>query len=132
MVTVPLPRFDGKTLDPINSPKSPDGDWEIEDFFPPEVMMEAVNLLLKKEKYKKISSIQIQNRSKEAFIKKGILAYAEECCSSNNPDRPSLALEDEGRKIQLCRILCDLLPQIWERDNLKFKIQTRFIKSLNS
>lgn len=98
----PLLRHDGK------SPEKTQGeDWEIEDFLPPAQIIEVINFVIKKEGYAKLSKKQINDRSQPAHIKKQILKYAEECCNHNNPDKPPLTLDDQGRKKQICQKFCD-------------------------
>lgn len=102
MSLVALLRHDGKS--PENTQNE---DWEIEDFLPPAQIIEVINYVIKKEGYTKLSKKQINDRSQPAHIKKQILKYAEECCNHNNPDKPPLTLDDQGRKKQICQKFCD-------------------------
>lgn len=93
---LPLIRFDG-----VSDPSK--GDWEIEDFIPYDLMLDCINKILRSEGYKIINSKQIRNRVSNAHLAKQILKYAEECCSQNNPGKPPLNLDNEGRKKQICQ-----------------------------
>lgn len=92
----PLPRHDGKIENEKNE------DWEMEDFLPPNIIIETINTILRKEHYRIINSKQIQNRSKQAHIGKQVLKYAEECVTQNNPTKAPLSIDNEGRKKQIC------------------------------
>ena len=98
---IELPRHDGTVSDLLS------GDWEIEDFLPPDVVLKAVNKILKKDSYKVIKKTQINDRDQPAHIKKQILKYAEECCNQNNSDKPPFELDNEGRKKQICMYICE-------------------------
>ncbi len=94
----PLIRHDGVAP----SAKSNE-DWEIEDFLPYDSMIEAINLVLKKEGYKQINKKQVSARVEQAHKGKQVLKYAEECCNHNNPEKEPLELDNEGRKKQICQ-----------------------------
>ncbi len=96
-----LPRYDGATAPAVA------GDWEMEDFIPPQILIAFINKILRKERYKQIRATQIAARSKPAHLSKQILKYAEECCSQNNNQKAPLGLDNQGRKIQLCQKFCD-------------------------
>lgn len=99
-----LMRFDG-----VNPRTNPGGDWEIEDFLPPDLVIEAANRVLKEEGYKPIAKAQSSARSSEAHKNKQILAYLEECARHSNPDRAPFSLDNEGRKKQICLYICQNL-----------------------
>jgi len=99
-----LPRHDGKYPQDVKGV-----DWEIEDFLPPETIITAINSILRADGYKVIKRKQINNRVSAANINTQLLAYAEGCCSANNPDLDAYLLDSEGRKKQICRKLCDVL-----------------------
>lgn len=99
---IPLPRHDG-----LLPESSIDSNWEIEDFLPPQIILSTINIILKKDKYKPISSQQISDRGKAAHLGKQILKYAEECSNQNNSDKQPFSLDSEGRKKQICQILSD-------------------------
>lgn len=121
---IELIRFDGNKPNP-NSGE----DWEIEDFLPYKGFFDAINAMLSKEKYKKITIKQIQDRVKPAHISKQILKYSEECSQHNNPDKPSLAIDNEGRKKQICKLYCDMAISGELKINLNAN-QIEFLKSL--
>lgn len=121
---VNLPRFDGALPS-----RNVGENWEIEDFLPPEVIVAAINSILRKAKYKLITSAQIRQRSKPAHIGKQILKYCEECTQRNNPDLPPFVLDDQGRKMQICQKFCDMAEKSDMASNLSSE-QTKFIESL--
>lgn len=121
---VQLPRYDGVTRDLIQQ-----GDWEIEDFLPPETVLETINKIIKRDKYKAIKKTQIDDRAKAAHINKQILKYAEECCNQNNPEKTPFKLDDDGRKKQICLKLCEAAESLDLKEKLNKK-QKDFIKSL--
>jgi predicted ATP-dependent endonuclease of OLD family len=94
-----LPRYDGVTAFKGN------GNWEIEDYLPPELMIKCANILLRKEGYEVITEHQKHARGHLAHQNKQILRYVEECCSANNSGKLALSIDNnQGRKLQLCRI----------------------------
>lgn len=97
------PRYDGKKKEESRD------KWEIEDFMPPELMIEAINLILKIEGYKIIKKKQKEERRSLAHLSKGILKYSEECCSANNPDREKFQIDNESRKKQICLKVCEII-----------------------
>jgi predicted ATPase len=121
---VELIRFDGKKPNQLSQE-----DWEIEDFVPFEGFFDAINTLLTKEKYKKISSKQIRERVNTAHLTKQILKYAEECSQHNNPGKTSLQIDNEGRKKQLCKLYCEMAMAGKLSVNLS-NTQHDFLKSL--
>ena len=96
---IDLPRYDGAL--PTDRE-----DWEIEDFLPPEVIIATINSILKKDKYKTITSAQIKQRSKPAHKGKQLLKYCAECTNQNNSDLPPFVMDDQGRKMQICQKFC--------------------------
>jgi predicted ATP-dependent endonuclease of OLD family len=118
---VDLPRYDGL----LPGKNSLHADWEIEDFLPPKSMLSTINLILKKDSYKPITQSQIRDRSKPAHSGKQILKYAEECSTQNNADKPPFALDNEGRKKQICQKFYDQaynidLSELLSKDQIKF------------
>lgn len=104
---IDMPRYDGIVFDEKSKV-----DWEIEDLLPPEIMIKAINEVLKKNQYKQISAQQIKNRTKTAYKDKQILKYAEECVTSNNPTKEPFNLDCEGRKKEICHKFCELAIKI--------------------
>ncbi len=82
---------------------------QIEDFVPQDAIFDAVNLILSKEKYKKINKTQRKNKNKETYKKHNILQYCEEVTRSNNLDKEAIHLCEEGRKRQICQKACELI-----------------------
>lgn len=121
---VDLPRYDGAL--PVGNA---DENWEIEDFLPPYLIISAVNSILKKTKYKGITAAQIKQRSKAAHKGKQILKFCEECLAQNNPDLPSLVIDDQGRKLQICQKFCDQSENS-DLANLLSEDQKNFLISL--
>jgi predicted ATP-dependent endonuclease of OLD family len=113
------PRFDGIISDP-NKPNPK--EWEIEDFLPPDLVIKSINIILKNEGYKLISQKQQNDRKQIANIDKGILRYAKECVDSNNPDKESLPIDNEGIKKQICMKICEILKnEKWDlTDQIRF------------
>ena len=112
------PRYDGKNKD-----ESKD-KWEIEDFMPPKLMIEAINSILKKEGCRIINKKQKEERDKLAHLSKGILKYAEECCSANNPDR-RFQIDIDSRKKQICLKVCEII----QNKTYNFDFQISFLES---
>ncbi|MBR1605885.1 MAG: AAA family ATPase [Alphaproteobacteria bacterium] len=104
---------------------------QIEDFVPQDAVFDAVNLVLRKEKYKKISKVQRQNKNKETYKKHNILKYCEEISRSNNIDKEEIHLCEEGRKRQICQKACELMDEREESYQLSER-QTSFLKQLTS
>lgn len=104
-------------------------DWEIEDFFSPDVILKSINVILKKEGYDSITPQQITNKTMPANIGKQILKYAEECSNQRNPEKSPLLLDHEGRKKQLCTIFFERHSKGLDIETLK-NYQVNFIKSL--
>lgn len=102
----PLMRYDG--ILPSSKPKE---DWEMEDFIPYDLMLEIVNLVLKKEGYKQITKSQISARIAQAHKGKQLLKYAQECCNHNNPGKEPLELDNLGRKMQICQKFHDVFTE---------------------
>lgn len=104
---------------------------EIEDFIPQNLIFDAINKILRKQNYKTISKTQITNKNKEAYLKTQILEYAEKIIRDNNLEKPPLNLVDDGRKLQLCEICCDLLSQSPDLYKLNDN-QIKFLKEITS
>lgn len=115
-----LPRYDGTIASDLLAKDM--ADWEIEDLLPPEIIIASINHVLKKDKYRQITSKQIQNRSEVAHKGKQILKYAEECTASNNPKKPPFYIDNEGRKKQICQKFCELA---YEMDTITFIKETQ-------
>ncbi len=126
----PLPRFDGKINDGTMKNNN-DESWEIEDFVPPKLIVDAINSILKKSSYSIITKDQLSNRSKSANIKKQILLYAEECIGHRNPDKEPFVLDgNSGRKKQVCIKACELLndkPEDYELDAKQIKFLKKIV-----
>jgi len=103
---------------------------EVEDFIPQNLVFDAINKILRKQNYKIISKTQITNKNKAAYLKTQILEYAEKVIKDNNLDKPPLNLVDDGRKLQLCEICCDLLSQSPDSYKLNDN-QIKFLKEIS-
>jgi hypothetical protein len=120
---VDLPRYDGA------SPDNTKGEWEIEDFLPCNLVFSAINKILRKLGYKIISRQQENERSLSAHAEKQILRYAGECSSHSNPDKTPVDWDNEGRKKQVCQIICtELINE--ETKKLFTKKQIDFLKEI--
>jgi len=122
---VDLPRYDG-VLPTGNSNE----DWEMEDFLPPEVVVPAINSILRKEQYKIITAAQIKQRTRPAHKGKQLLKYCEECAATNNPDKPPVVLDEQGRKMQICAKFCSQVDKAVLASNLTAE-QIKFLSSLS-
>jgi predicted ATP-dependent endonuclease of OLD family len=98
--TVILPHSDGRKEDKRN-------DWEIEDILPIKSLVDIVNKIVRKERYKIIKIKQISDKNMPAHLNTQLLKYLENCLSTNNPESPPFLLDDEGRKRQICKLFCE-------------------------
>lgn len=98
---ITITRSDGKEMEE-------DGyDWEIEDFLPPDLLIDCANNLLKVEGYKIISARQKDSRYSAAYEKMSILNYLSECSRQNNPDREFMDFNETKWKRKLCQMFCE-------------------------
>ena len=86
---------------------------EIEDFIPHNLIFDAINKILKRQNYRVITKVQINNKNKEAYkivicLKDNFDKYAE-FLKNNNVEKEPLSLTNEGRKLQICEKCCELL-----------------------
>lgn len=106
-------------------------EWEVEDFIPHDLIIEAANSILKKNKYISISKKQIENRYSMANKNKTILDYLSECASQNNPSKLPVNFNQEGRKRELCKTFCELFENALDRVNDSLKpVNESFIESI--
>lgn len=122
---IDMPRYDGTVYDDKCK-----ADWEIEDLLPPEIIISAINQVLKKNKYRPITAPQIKNRSEVAYKDKQILKYAEECARTNNPSKDTFLIDNEGRKKEICQKFCELAIITDSKQFIK-DVQKEFIKKLS-
>ena len=122
---IDMPRYDGV----IYNDKCR-ADWEIEDLLPPEIIIDAINQVLKKNKYKPINAQQTKNRTEIAYKDKQILKYAEECIRTNNPSKDEFLVDNEGRKKEICKKFCELAFEIDSKQFIK-DVQKEFIRKLS-
>ena len=109
------------------------GRWEVEDFIPHDLIIEAANSLLKKKKYASVSKRQISNRYLPANRDKTILDYLSECVSQNNPEKELVDFNEYEYKRGLCETLCGLFENEPERVNNSLKsVNEAFIESILS
>jgi predicted ATP-dependent endonuclease of OLD family len=118
-----IPRYDGVTAEAESN-----AQWEIEDFLPPATILTVINKILKKDQYKIITNSQIKDREKRSHKGKGILKYAEECSSQQNPNKTTFEL-NEGRKKQICQIFSEQIYNLKLLDHLTEK-NFSFLKGL--
>ncbi len=97
-----LVRHDGKEFE-----KRGNADWEIEDFLPQDVLLEQINKILKKNKYRIIKKQQVLDRMQPGHINTQILNYAEQICIHNNKEKESLMIDNDGRKKEICKMFCE-------------------------
>lgn len=81
-------------------------DIELEDFIYPELIFNAVNKLLRKEKYSQIKKADRAKRTLPAYDKKPILVFITEMCRSNNEDKKEINFDSLNMKLFLSRSIC--------------------------
>ncbi|MDE1871213.1 MAG: AAA family ATPase [Candidatus Micrarchaeota archaeon] len=96
-----MPRFDGRV--------SEEHRYEIEDFLPKEMVLDAVNYFLYKKGYQKLGVDSLSNRTNTAYDKKEILNLLSLLAVVKNPDLKDLDLSSPEIKKYLCKIICDSL-----------------------
>ncbi|BEK36489.1 ATP-binding protein [Campylobacter coli] len=77
--------------------------WEIEDFMPVKIIVEAVNIILRRKGYNAIKNSQINSRTKPAFKNMSILAYLEQCIADRNENQERFILNTESIKKGICQ-----------------------------
>lgn len=77
--------------------------WEIEDFMPIKIIVDAVNIILKHKRYNTITNSQISDRKKLAFKNMSILDYLEKCIADRNEEKERFILNIESRKKEICQ-----------------------------
>ncbi|EKP0968895.1 ATP-binding protein [Campylobacter jejuni] len=77
--------------------------WEIEDFMPIKIIVDAVNIILKYKQYNTITNSQISDRKKLAFKNMSILDYLEKCIADRNEEKERFILNTESRKKEICQ-----------------------------
>lgn len=101
-----IPRHDGLIYDDRNK----NIFWEMEDFIPPKIIIDAVNKILHKNKYKKINQKQINNKYRPANINTQIIEYISMCINQNNTNKDLFCLKNFGRKMEICRHVYENTP----------------------
>lgn len=127
ITSIIIPNYNGNTVDKSNLSKQ-NINWEIEDFIPTELIIEAANNLLRKDKYKTLNKSQINTRNQNAHLNKIILQYLSECTTHNNPDKDDYFWDSSGRKMTLCKAFCN-----FELDKIRVHLtdsQINFLKNL--
>ena len=74
---------------------------------PQDILLEQINKILKKDKYRIIKKQQVLDRTQPGHINTQILNYAEQICTHNNKEKESLMIDHEGRKKQICKMFCE-------------------------
>lgn len=107
---ISLPRHDGKvvSLKDITDNKKQFEDWEIEDFIPVDLIIDAANQMLRKDNYRAISKGQRNNRDAAAHKSKYLLKYLSECTTHNNSEKESYDFDTQARKRELCKTFCSI------------------------
>ncbi|MGJ0149568.1 ATP-dependent nuclease [Campylobacter lari] len=77
--------------------------WEIEDFMPVKIIVEAVNAILKRRRYNTIRNSQINSRKKPAYKNMSILTYLERCIADRNENQERFILNTESIKKGICQ-----------------------------
>jgi len=79
---------------------------ELEDFIYPELIFNAVNKLLRKEKYSQIKKADKRKRTLPAYDKKPILDFITEICRANNEDKKEINFNSLNMKLFLSKTIC--------------------------
>ncbi|MDP8258203.1 MAG: AAA family ATPase [Candidatus Aadella gelida] len=80
---------------------------EIEDLIYPEILLGAVNEILKKKKYQTIDAKKlIQKKKQKGYLKENILRFITNEVTTQNPQEDKLDFETEALKKWLCKITC--------------------------
>ncbi|GBF06876.1 AAA domain protein [Deinococcus aerius] len=93
-------------------------NYEFEDAFPSEILIEAVNSFLKMKQYKKILSSSLTHRYSQANNDKPVMDILKDAVYQRNQDKPRLNLQDDGVKryvnIYICRKLNEMSQEEFE------------------
>lgn len=96
LVNLYVTRFDGKQHD----------DIAIEDLIPTNIILDAVNKILKKKKFSKISSTDRDKRNLPVYDKNPVLVFINEMVRLNNTDKYPLSFDSLEMKLNLCVLIC--------------------------
>lgn len=107
-------RFDGKS--------NAQWQYEVEDLIYPEIMIHAVNKILKKKSYAQLKVQEtIKKKNQTSFQKDAILPFITAQVKDVNQDKEELNFEELGLKKYLCTTVCTLLAKEKKLDNLNKK-----------
>ena len=93
------PRFDGLSDEKAN--------YEMEDFIYPDIIVESVNKILWRQKYKKIPKVSfLKKRNRPSFLKDNLLKILTNEVKGINENQQPLDFETEALKLWLCKVAC--------------------------
>lgn len=81
-------------------------DIELEDFIYPDLIFNAVNKLLRREKYSQMKKADRAKRTLPAYNYKPILDFITEVCRSNNEDKKEINFNSLNMKLFLSKTIC--------------------------
>jgi AAA15 family ATPase/GTPase len=94
-----FPRFDN-----LNDKQA---DYEVEDFVYPEIVVDAVNTILKRKNYQKLVKKDVLvKRGQPSFVKDHVLKILTNEVKNLNPTLAALNFEDLSLKIWICKEAC--------------------------
>lgn len=125
-----IPRCDGQEYS-LSELELSSAAWAVEDFVQHNLVVDAVNVILKKEGYKSLTRKIKDDRFKPANQDEEILSYLERGSRTLNPEKQPFSLCNEGRKKQVCQIACGLMVDKPEKYPLTDS-QKEFIEKIAS
>ena len=108
-------------------------EYEIEDFIYPELLIEEVNIYLKRKGYKVLKKSFEANRFSKSYENMNILKIITENVKTLNPDKDPLDFETDGMKKILCENVCRNIEQnskIIEEQDMKYPRVKEYIKNI--
>lgn len=102
-------KIDVTYIERYDQRKENDMEYEIEDFIYPEIVYDAVNLTLKKKKYKIVPHKKFKEKFNKSYEKMGILKFLTSVSQGVNCDKELLNFEDEGLKLFVVKKICEII-----------------------
>lgn len=116
-----IKRYDGETFNEV----------ELEDFIYPELIFDAVNKFLRKQKYKQVKKADRQKRTLPAYNKKPVLDFITEVCRSNNEDKNGIDFNSLAMKLFLSKTICNEIENIdLETHNVEFPKVREYLEQI--
>lgn len=117
-----IKRYDGETFNEV----------ELEDFIYPELIFDAVNKFLRKQKYKQVKKADRQKRTLPAYNKKPILNFITEVCRSNNEDKNEIDFNSLTMKLFLSKTICNEIDNIdLKTHNVEFPKVREYLEQIS-